>query len=496
MKRIATIIILVSQYYLYGYSQGQLIQATNYNIIPPSPAVAELGRYGNISVNNSTGAPDISIPIYTVELDEVKLPISLTYNTNGIKVTDVSTEVGLKWSLNTGGIISRNIRGLADDKDIYGWFDVPSGYQASPSWLSTINCYQDQMRLLSDNYYDPLPDLFDYAVNGNSGSFTFNRLRALFKDLKNELRIEPYFDANGLFDKFIIKDEYGSRYEFGGAGFTESCFTQTRNTQGLMNDPRSSDGVTSWRLKKITTRNNNEINFTYEDYTPTYILPAEEVYFYKLPLPVPISEAYSAYSTTFTRSVKLLSKIETSTIKIEFIYSLDNSASVWKKKLTEIKITDKILPTPPPQKNRSYLFEYEYYSGSARLRLKRIKEKGTSSGINDKITTFNYDTRALVDYSSKSIDYFGFFNNAPNAHLVPVVNTGTLIDTVANRDVSATEITRGILTEIVFPTGGKSKFYFEPNKDVNISGETIYAPGVRVQKIEEIDKANSILNTR
>ena len=453
--------------------------------------MADLGRYGNIGVNNSTGVPEITIPIYTLALDEVSLPISLSYNASGVRVTDIASEVGLKWNLNTGGVISRTIRGLPDERAETGWFSVPAEYQVLSSWRSDINCYQEQLRILSENLYDPLPDMFDYVLGEFSGSFQFSRSKSLYKDIKNELKIEPYFDANGNISSITIIDKFGVTYLFGGTGYTETCTTYNHNKLGVFNESRSADGVTSWRLQKIITRSNNEIIFTYADYPISYILPAEEVYHFKLPLPSPISEAYSEYTTDYSRTIKLLTKMETPAIKVEFLNTLDPSASIWQKKIYEIKISDKIL-----NKTRSYLLEYEYYSGSARLMLKRIKEKGTSGGINDKITTFNYDTRVLASYASKSVDYFGFFNNASNTHFVPVVYNGVITDTVANRDVVASEITRGILTEIIYPTGGKSKFYYEPNKSLNAAGKVIYAAGVRVQKIEEIGIDNTISNTQ
>ena len=54
--------------------------------VPPSPQAADLGKYGEIPVGHQTGIPNISIPIYTIKLNDFILPISLTYHSMGNKV--------------------------------------------------------------------------------------------------------------------------------------------------------------------------------------------------------------------------------------------------------------------------------------------------------------------------------------------------------------------------------------------------------------------------
>ncbi len=71
-------------------------------IIPPSPTAYELGKYGQIPVGYFTGTPNVSVPIYTYKAGNLSVPISLSYNSNGIKVDQLSSNVGLGWSLNVG----------------------------------------------------------------------------------------------------------------------------------------------------------------------------------------------------------------------------------------------------------------------------------------------------------------------------------------------------------------------------------------------------------
>src|SRR5690625_1686695 len=78
--------------------EGQYMDYNTVNV----PEFAAFTEAGNIEVNTATGVPVISIPLYTLELDGVQVPISLSYDASGIKVTQMETSVGLGWSLNAG----------------------------------------------------------------------------------------------------------------------------------------------------------------------------------------------------------------------------------------------------------------------------------------------------------------------------------------------------------------------------------------------------------
>ena len=100
-------------------SMGQNDDPLVHNVISKgnvvSPDAASLGKYGEFPVNNYTGLPSISIPLYSVQSGEIGLPISINYHAGGIKVEEMASWVGLGWSLNAGGVITRSVRGIADD---------------------------------------------------------------------------------------------------------------------------------------------------------------------------------------------------------------------------------------------------------------------------------------------------------------------------------------------------------------------------------------------
>ena len=477
--------------YLKLNAQTMIDQATNFNVIPPSPEVTELGSYSNRGINGATGTPDITIPIYTIEIDGVSVPISISYNATGIKAEDMSTEVGLKWSLQAGGSISRTIRGLADDQVALGWFYYNGTNFPDLSWNNpdNIGCCQGDGGLLNtiaNNDIDVLPDVYNYDFAGYHGTFFFDKNKNHYKVIEDDVRLTPYWGTSN-FSKFELTDKMGIVYEFGGTGYTSFTDVDTK-ANSIDNDPRSGSGVTEWKLKRITTRNGNTISFTYTPYSFNYTLSNNQTK-KSSDTSAPLGwDLLTTHSTTYSFNLQLPLKIETDYTKVDFVYSTDASASGWKKKLTEIKITDKL-----HSKTKSYLLEYDRYSSNSKLRLRKLKEKGTSGGISGKVWKFNYDTNMIPAITSKDIDFFGYYNGMGNSNYVPISYNSTYarMDTINDRNVNPLTISNGILKEIVYPTGGKTVYYYEANQDLDNYGKVIYAPGVRVRRIEDIDTDNT-----
>ena len=97
---------------------------------PPSPEVASLGKFGDIPINLNKGTISYKVPIYSIDLKELSVPISIDYHTSGIKVNEMSSNAGLGWALNAGGVVQSSVNGL-DDLSSNGWltgqFKLPMG---------------------------------------------------------------------------------------------------------------------------------------------------------------------------------------------------------------------------------------------------------------------------------------------------------------------------------------------------------------------------------
>ncbi|MEL7146162.1 MAG: hypothetical protein AAFO69_07325, partial [Bacteroidota bacterium] len=85
------------------------------SVIPPSPNATAFNQFIDQPVGHYTGVPSITVPIYTISMPQLSLPISLNYHAGGLKVGERSSWVGAGWSLNAGGSINRTVRGLPDE---------------------------------------------------------------------------------------------------------------------------------------------------------------------------------------------------------------------------------------------------------------------------------------------------------------------------------------------------------------------------------------------
>ena len=149
-----------------------------------SPSATEFVRYERIPVSYFNGLPSIEIPIYTAETKDLHLPISLSYHASGIKVNQYPTAVGLGWSLNAGGGITRIVNGIPDetcsqdiidrsgtgfsgDADPGYWFS--SRYMDKDGWASeeSLKNYAGIANLID---YDTEPDEFVINAYGLCGS--------------------------------------------------------------------------------------------------------------------------------------------------------------------------------------------------------------------------------------------------------------------------------------------------------------------------------------
>ena len=94
----------------------------------------------------------------------------MSYFAGGIKVSQLATWVGLGWSMNAGGVISRTVRGIPDETSTYGWIDDPTTADA-------LNFSSDMglLKPYADLSKDPAPDFFSYNLPGKSGKFIYRK---------------------------------------------------------------------------------------------------------------------------------------------------------------------------------------------------------------------------------------------------------------------------------------------------------------------------------
>ena len=469
----------------------------NNSIIPMSPNAAALATYADYPVSYYTGVPNISIPLYEINVDGFKLPISLSYHASGIKVSQEASWVGLGWALNTGGAISRSVKCI-DDFDEYGmssisnssngWYyeDIPL---ANPIYddgeSTTYNSTFFEMMNGTNNMQivDSEPDIFYYSLPGLSGKFIYNKPKTpILFDKSHNLKIELKNDEPKVY--FIVTTLDGVKYYFKNIEITE-----TYSKGGDMDAPDeelsiealSSKYTSSWFLTKIETTNNRVIDFFYDIETtksPTQesLKKNNEVYHDSNgTCPNYSGESLLDYSQSKSLTYGFrLNRIEWDNGKVVFSTSDRNdqlpiNSSNPPKKLDIIAVYDK-------NNNiiKNFKFEYDYFNASSsgtyqylykRLKLNKVVEVNEIGEDLNNGYQFSYFNFNLPAKNSKNTDYWGY-NNGKNYGADSYYSayfSGSKIFDGAEKRSDFNYMKFGTLNEIIFPTGESSKFTYKSN---------------------------------
>jgi len=201
-----------------------------------------LPSYGQ--VNLQTGSAVFSIPMFNWQDDKSRLMagVTLGYNSgNGLKVSDVASNVGEGWNLVAGGEISRLQEGEPDDQIAQGpannSLDIsryPNGYlyantpavNGCPSELASYPIYRARNQLYTQNNdmnEDKQLDYFSFQFNGKSGMFVLDKVNGVGASL-GDTKMKITFHTNptamqalGIrttIDWFKIQDVDGLIYIF------------------------------------------------------------------------------------------------------------------------------------------------------------------------------------------------------------------------------------------------------------------------------------------
>lgn len=422
-----------------------------------SPNSSSFSKYGQQPIGLYTGIPKINIPLYEVVEGDIVVPISISYYALGIKVAEKASSVGLGWNLNVGGSITRQIRGLPDED---GGFINHGGavvtnltqlysplYQKSTlleDHLFGINLTGAQRGLLddiADGRCDGESDIYYFNIPTGSGKFFFKNNREIlqmpFQNFKINYINTPFNDK-----PFNIIDQKGITYDF----FRSESIASNGGTAFNYNIHYSS----TWSLEKISDQYNNEVDFKYNTYTSMYyehhsdeikngIMKHNWIY---------TTATSSSIDSIITPNEKVVFYSNNSRIDIQGELTID-SIKVFNLRNSAIK-TIKFY--------HSYFVGIPYYgwplvqNSNLRLRLDSIQVGGDSY-------SFIYNMNPLPSRFSYSQDAWGYYNGAENSSLIPsyFAFDDPYIYQGANRCPNPDVVQSSILTDVIYPTGWKSR---------------------------------------
>ena len=492
-----------------------------------SPEAAAFRKYGEYAVNEYTGNPNISIPIYTLSYKDIEIPIILSYDASGIKVDQEASWVGLGWNLMVGGCINYVAAGDVDPRFLNTNASEWDQFVSQGNGNDNIYTFTDNLIISNNDINYPNEPLLDDLMHGYgetdyfSAYFLGQTLLFMYDRSTNQYRII----GNGS-DVYKIEDTNNcsyanidnARWKIIDGNGTQYYFTQGEVTNGM---GFQSNYTSAWYLDQIITPEGSQINFAYTSVTyqiPWRAMKYEQndfvisstaialppVGFDMVPYP---GNGYNSSLTTSSNYVyaHYLSSITTSSETITF--TLGNRTDLTNaRKLDKITIHSNI----SNQTVKEYQFNYSYFTASTvggdmltgstgsfnydidkgqRLKLTSIDEE---SGQVTLSTSFEYnDTISLPLKTSAAKDFWGYYNGQENnidgrltllptprfllGETDPCMTDEVWLYSGANRYSNKNYIQAAVLQKIIYPTKGYTKFVFEPHQFVS----TIKYPDAR-----------------
>lgn len=554
LKLIFLLIALGQGFHLFSQQQTNTDASKSYINVPTpkTPESAAFEKYGAAQVNEFTGSSSVSIPIYTLKGRFLEAPITLSYQSSGIRVNQEASWVGLGWDLIAGGRITVETRGCADfctaTKGLTSPTNLPIGMQAifnrvnatggaENSVLTPSTLCEDGSCIPYPPAFDNLaavqemtefgtgePDIFRANFMGHSITFYVDKISNTIKFIGEQslFKINYTLDGSNNITQWTITDDNGIIY----------YFTQTETTTNTLNSiPVIPSSTTSaWLLTNVVHPSGDYIQYSYTNFG--YTVPA---------FSISGSVSWKANSTSADVSNDLnqnvvlqspyyLTKMETANVAVNFILGTRTDLyGPGSRCLAQITVVDK--QTSVIKKKTS--FNYSYFQSSfnpwstylntlsynlpapltktgylalsnQRLRLDSVY---TNENAYQPPYKFLYNT-TTVDKYSYSQDHWGFYNGVTNhtggytfAHLIPFGGFWGVQNVIpeiylstssigVSRDCDPVLSQAMILNTVVYPTGGTSVFTYEPHQSIMIPTIPVTGGGLRIKAINTYSYGN------
>jgi len=312
--------ILICTFLSFFLLLGQKITIPKYDVqsVPPNPDVADLGKYGDVNTNMYNGTVNISIPLHTINLDGLQIPLALSYNTSGIRVNQESSHIGLGWQQSPNISITKVINGYEDIKSSLFTGDYSQGwiYSKDIKFVDYANRVSEKDIAIIEKSYqegvpiDTEPDIFTINLPSGQVKFYLPKITNINDTILLAQNLgSPHFKIYFNFENqtFKVIDPNGFTYFFDelerSTGMQDYDSSPTNNNETVAlsgfptNQAQSRMLVTSWKVSRILSTSGRSIFF---DYIPAFYMQHpnfSESYEHKFSLKDPLFDNRASYST-------------------------------------------------------------------------------------------------------------------------------------------------------------------------------------------------------
>ena len=467
--------------------------AVNQSYIPPAPEAQSFENYGNNPTALYLGLPAIQIPIFKIQCGSLSLPISLSYNYNGLHPLEDASWVGLGWNLNAGGVITRIVEGNPDSTQNSGYnydqYNIVDTLFAPYDYNNFLqNAYDNNLTYLN-KAYDLAPDIFDCEFYNGSGKFFWYKEKAYQLDYDKQLAFS-WPSQNG---NITVTTSDGTKYIFGAKD------TTTYNLYGgTTNTPRSY--FSAWHLSMVISADSKDtISLTYAPYQwkQCTLIPYVSSYVVSDSTQANLGSDTTSFNLNPVVITQVLQSIQCRTSRVSFVPGGRTDMGTDMPSLDEIDVIDSLTGNTVKKVKMSY--EYFGIGGGGevvyeRLKLKRLNTINTLLSSDSLTYSFKYahEYDSFPAKTTYGLDYWGFYNGQDTNKTLLPTNYSSLYSPVphdslgmdgGNRSPDITYCSYGALDTLVYPTGGYSAFQYEQNM-YSKSGTNTAGPGIRLSGVK------------
>jgi len=529
MKRAKLILFILLNTIFYPFF-AQPVNNLVQDVILPAPNAAALGKYVDIPVSHFTGIPNINIPIYTVQEGPLSLPVSLSYHASGIKVGETASWVGIGWSLNAGGMITRSVLGIPDE--------LARGYAQYGNNISNkiLNKTLTDIERseITTGFTDSEPDIFTFNFVGYQGKFYIDANKTCHLVPQQDLKIAIDWGVEQIYS-FTLTAPNGMKAYFGNLpGATDGKGIETSIPMGINPDNPNDEVSNTWYLLRIESPDNKYfIDLAYEDeyYSYNYLASCRHDVFH-----CQLANGGNVYKQISGGGiVERCGGNGDPQININLIRNnihgkrISNISTSSGNSMMQFKVSELREDLDPTNTNSTYnaysldrielhqndsckawRFSYDYFedvvytnrSESKRLKLTALQETSCDLEVTIPPHQFTYygsknpgkESYFLPNRLSRQIDHWGFYNGAQANEYTNEINIppttvvvqesviadgsnvaeeiGTITYGNSDRDTDPEKVKTGVLNKIQYPTGGVHEFDYEAHSYVK-NGEEV-----------------------
>lgn len=460
-----------------------------------SPKAAELQRFIDHPVDMFHGLVNVSVPIHTISVNGIEVPIEFKYHTGGMKYNSSTHELGLGWTVMAGGMISVTINGIPDS-------DVGGSRFAKPVNALDIRAinggsttdHKSLRDILKSKNNDPglwfherldsEQDIFHYTMPTRSGKFVLDDgipVTIPYVPIKI-----PYPSGNII----TIVDENGINYYF--------------KQYMVGNDHQNMRAEKEFYLERIVSADKkDEVKFNYTQIAPSNAnlgrIYRDDYHTFSLTTtlgfhPFYSSQHYQSGSYQWRYYYPpVLNSIEYRGGKVEF-----ERENMWLVKKIKIYTGQDILPIKTIE-----VIHGEYSNVRNSKKDKRLDEVRFYGQNN--LFLYDYKLKYYGDPVWAGLDYWGYVNGKSGRDYLPNIvtvsrqdsqyGTGIVIQGGMDRTPDPYYAQQGTLKEIHYPTKGYSRFSYEGNKAVFATMKVDYG-GLRIKQIENCSENGEVLERK